>query len=121
MSHVVTIPCQVTQLEGVRRACERLRLAAPQHGRTRLFSGEELEGEIFQLEGWKYPCVANLQTGEVHYDNYNGAWGEQARLDEWQQAYAVETAKMTAEQQGYQVSEETLADGSIHLNVLVTH
>lgn len=120
MSHLVKVPAQVTQFEGVRRACSRLGIEAPVVGKATIF-GQECEGTIVKLNGWCYPIVCDLQSGEVHYDNYGGHWGQQEQLDQFLQGYAVETAKMTAEQQGYQVTEELLADGSIGLNVMVTH
>ena len=120
MSHLVKVPAQVTQFEGVRRACSRLGLKEPTMGKAGIYSVER-DGVIVKLEGWLYPIVCDLQSGEVHYDNFDGNWGQPEKLDQFLQSYAVETAKMTAEQQGYQVTEELLADGSIGLNVLVTH
>lgn len=36
------------------------------------------------------PVVCQLQTGELHYDNFGGRWGQQQELDQFLQAYAVE-------------------------------
>ena len=32
-------------------------------------------------------------TGAVRYDNFNGYWGDQAQLDRFLQAYAVEKSR----------------------------
>lgn len=121
MSHLVSIPVQVLQPEGIRRACSRLGLEAPVQGQQQFYDGQSKQGIVVKLPDWLYPIVIDPITGEVYHDNFNGAWGEQAKLDQFLQTYAVETAKMTAEAQGYQVSEQLLEDGSVHLQVLVTH
>jgi hypothetical protein len=101
-----------------RAACQRLRLETPIEGRARLFSGEAT-GLIVKLPDWKYPVVFNTSTGEAKYDNYNGRWGEQKRLDHFLQIYAVEATKIQARTKGHSVTEQQLADGSIKLTVQV--
>ena len=68
---------------------------------------------------WAYPAVIDTTTGQVHYDNYNGAWGDQAELDRFLQIYAVERARIEARKKGHQVTEQALADGSIKLTIAV--
>ena len=84
----------------------------------RLFSATAT-GLCVQLPGWTYPVVCNLQTGQVQYDNFNGSWGEQAHLNKFLQAYAVEKAKIEARKKGHSVSEARLEDGSIRVTVRV--
>ena len=74
-------------------------------------------GQIVQLPGWNYPVVADTATGELHFDNYGGAWGKQSELDKLLQTYATEKAKAEARRAGHMVTEQTLADGSIKLTV----
>ena len=66
---------------------------------------------------WQFPAVIDPRSGVVQYDNYAGAWGEQAHLDRFLQAYAVERAKLEARKKGYVVSEQTLSDGSIRVQI----
>ena len=63
--------------------------------------------------------VCDTASGQVRYDNFNGRWGEQARLDALLQAYAAEKAKLEARRRGRTVTEQTLADGSIRLVIQV--
>ena len=63
--------------------------------------------------------VANLQTGQLQYDNYNGHWGEQKHLNAFLQAYAVEKAKIEARKKGHSVNETQLQDGSIRVTIRV--
>jgi hypothetical protein len=72
-----------------------------------------------RLPGWRYPLVCRLAGGELCYDNYGGAWGEQCQLDRFLQAYAVEKTRREARRQGYGVTERLLADGAIKLTVHV--
>ena len=118
MSHIVTIKTEVNCGESVRLACQRLRLPAPVQGTHRLFSGSHT-GLGVQLSEWRYPVVCDLQTRQLHFDDYNGRWGSQSRLNEFLQAYTVERAKFEARRQGHSVTESPLEGGSIKLTVQV--
>jgi len=72
-----------------------------------------------QLPDWRYPVVADVNTGTLAYDNYNGRWGEQQQLDRFMQGYAVEAATLEARRKGHSVVEQSLTDGSIKLTVSV--
>ncbi len=119
MSHIVTIKTEVRDTVAVRAACHRLSLAEPVQGKTKLFSGE-VEGLAVQLPDWTYPVVCELTTGQLHFDNFKGRWGDQKHLDRLLQAYAVEKAKLEARNRGHSVTEQSLSDGSIKLTVQVT-
>ena len=118
MSHIVEIKTEIRDEQAVRAACVRLQLAPPEHKTVRLFSATAT-GLCLQLPGWQYPVVCNLQSGSVQYDNYNGAWGEQAQLNRFLQGYAVEKAKIEARKKGHTCSESRLEDGSIRVTVHV--
>ncbi len=118
MSHIVEIKTEVRDEAAVQAACTRLQLPTPETKTVRLFSATAT-GLCVQLPGWTYPVVANLQTGSLQFDNYNGHWGEQKHLDSFLQAYAVEKAKIEARKKGHAVSETRLQDGSIRVTVRV--
>jgi hypothetical protein len=118
LSHVVEIKTEVRDEAAVKAACTRLQLPTPENKTCRLFNATAT-GLCVQLPGWSYPVVANLATGQLQYDNYNGHWGEQARLNAFLQAYAVEKAKIEARKKGHSVSETRLQDGSIRVTVRV--
>ena len=86
-------------------------------GTAKLYSGEA-EGLVVQFPGWQYPAVIDPLTGTVRYDNFQGYWGDQAQLDRFLQAYAVERAKQEACKNGYAVSEQALDNGSIRLTIV---
>jgi hypothetical protein len=118
LSHIVTIMTEVRDHVAVSAACRRLQLPPPLVGSAQLFSGE-VSGLIVRLPDWTYPVVVNTTTGQVHYDNFHGAWGDQAQLDRFLQIYAVEKARIEARKKGYQVTEQALSDGSIKLTIRV--
>ena len=118
MSHVVTIKCEIRDPAAVRAACQRLGLPQPVQGTHRLFTNSAT-GLAVQLPKWRYPAVCDVSTGQVHYDNFKGHWGEQRHLDAFLQAYAVERAKAEARRRGNQVAEAKLPDGSIKLTITV--
>ena len=102
----------------VRAACQRLGLPQPVQGTHKLFTGSAT-GLAVALPRWRYPAVCDVSTGQVHYDNFKGHWGEQQHLDAFLQSYAVEKAKIEARRKGHVVTEQALADGSIKLTVQV--
>jgi hypothetical protein len=118
LSHIVEIKTEIRDEAAVKAACARLQIPTPEHKTVRLFNATAT-GLCIQLPGWSYPVVANLTTGQLQYDNYQGHWGEQARLNTFLQAYAVEKAKIEARKKGHSVSEARLQDGSIRVTVRV--
>ena len=118
MSHVVEIKTEVRDEAAVKAACIRLQLPTPEHKTVRLFNASAT-GLCVQLPGWSYPVVANLATGQLQFDNYQGHWGEQKHLNSFLQAYAVEKARIEARKKGHAVSETRLQDGSIRVTIRV--
>ena len=118
MSHIVSIQTEVRDPVAIRSACDRLKLPEPVFGKAKLFSSSAT-GWVVQLPEWRYPVVADVNTGKLAYDNYGGRWGEQKQLDRFLQGYAVEKAKIEARKKGHSVIEQPLEDGSIKLTVSV--
>lgn len=118
MSHIVTINTEIRDGEALRLACRRLKHAEPVHRTVQLFSANAT-GLAVELPGWNYPVVCDVSSGQVQFDNYQGAWGDQRELDRLMQAYAVERAKLEARRKGHAVSEQTLTDGSVKLTIQV--
>ncbi len=119
MSHIVMIATKLRDPVAIQAACQRLGLAAPQQGTFRLFAGQEVSGWAVQLPDWRYPVVCDTTTGAVQFDNFNGHWGDQQRLDKFLQIYATEKTRIEARKQGHSVTEQLLADGSLKLTIQV--
>lgn len=118
MSHIVLIETEVRSEAAVQAACQRLQLPRAVYGTYELYSSTET-GLGIELPSWRYPVVADLQSGQLRYDNYGGRWGEQDRLNQLLQRYSVEAATIAARKQGHSVAEQHLEDGSIKLTVTV--
>lgn len=116
MSHVVTVQTEIRDALAVRAACRRLNLPEPAEGTVKLFAGEAT-GMAVQLCGWTYPVVADLSSGQLKFDNFNGRWGDRAQLDKFLQMYAVEKCRIEARKAGRSLTEQALPDGSIKLVV----
>ncbi len=63
--------------------------------------------------------VINTATGQAHYDNYGGHWGDERHLNRFLQAYAVERTRIEARKKSYITTEQTMADGSIVVEIEV--
>jgi len=117
MSHLVVLETRVHDAAALTAACRRLGLAEPVHGNVRFFSSDAT-GLSVKLPGWQYPVVVDTAQGSIKYDNYEGRWGDPAELGRLLQMYAVEKANLGARMQGYAVSEQALADGSIRVQIV---
>lgn len=118
MSHIVEIKTVVREEAAVQAACSRLHLPRATRGTFQLYSTTET-GLGIELPHWKYPVVANTESGQLRYDNYEGRWGSQEYLDQFLQAYAVERTKLEARKKGHSVVEQRLDNGSVKLTVQV--
>lgn len=116
MSHLVCIETRVSDPVAVAAACQRLGLVAPVQGTAKLYSAEAT-GLLVQLPDWLYPVVIDTASGTVQFDNYEGTWGSQEHLTRFLQMYAVEVTRLECRKKNYAVSETTLADGSIRLQI----
>ena len=117
MSHTVTIMTTITDMAAIQSACQRLKLPQPSQGEVRLFD-RLAHGIGVQLDGWRFPvCIES--DGNLLFDHFGGFWGVPEKLDQFQQMYAVEKAKLEARKQGYTCQESVLADGSVRLSVMV--
>src|SRR6185503_17749667 len=100
MSHIVQIHTQVRDPVAIDAACRRLNLPESKFGAARLFSGEVLGWQV-QLPDWRYPVVCDTALGTVHYDNFEGRWGDPKQLDRFLQGYAIEKARLEARKLGH--------------------
>ena len=114
----MTIKTELRDQAAVNGACRRLELPPPTQGTAQLFAGRAA-GLILRLPGRAYPVVIDTTTGQAHYDNYGGVWGDENHLHRFLQAYVVERARIEARKKGRQVTEQALADGSIRLTIRV--
>ena len=116
MSHIVQIQTEVRSEPAVLAACRRLNLPSARRGTFELY-GSTQTGLGITLPEWRYVVVANTDTGQLSFDNYENKWGDRIHLDRFLQRYAVEAATIAARKQGHSIAEQHLDDGSIKLTV----
>ncbi|MBL6706207.1 MAG: DUF1257 domain-containing protein [Planctomycetaceae bacterium] len=71
MSHIITIRTEVRDAEALGLGCDRLQLNRPVHRTAKLFS-TKATGYCVELPDWSYPIVCDVESGRVHFDNFNG-------------------------------------------------
>ena len=118
MSHIVQVRTEVRDPAAVHAACRRLGLPEPANGTAQLYGGQ-VSGLLVQLPDWLYPVVIDADTGAIRYDNYGGVWGDEQHLQRFVQAYVVERARSEARKKSYAATEQSLADGSIVVEIEV--
>ena len=63
---------------------------------------------------WRYPVVIDTD-GRLHYDHFEGRWGDLAQLHRFRQAYAETATRRFAQARGYLVTRTAQADGTVRL------
>ena len=111
MSHVVTYEARFVDLQCLKRCCDRNKWGFYQDKKTleESFCPNRDCTAAIQLPNWCYPVFVDSQ-GSIHFDNYNGSWGDEQLLNKLKQEYAREACYMQAESQGYMVTSETYND-----------
>ena len=118
MSHIVTVKTEVRDQAAVAAACRRLALPEPVQGAAEIYSGN-VTGLIVRLPDCLYPVVIDTTTGQARYDHYEGCWGDEGHLHRFLQAYVVERSRIEARKKSYLTTEQSLADGSILVEIEV--
>jgi len=99
MSHTLKIKVEIKDEQALIASAQKIGATILGDGSHRLYGGV-VNGFGVQLPGWTYPTVVNLQTGELSYDNYNGAWGNQGVLDGLIHEYSTEVVAQALSAQG---------------------
>jgi hypothetical protein len=113
MSHVATIALEFRDREVLAEAAAACGLAFGEDTVT-FFNGTRVTGTVMRLPGWRYPVVIDGQ-GRLHYDHYEGRWGNLAQLHRFRQAYAEAATTRFARASGYLITRTTQADGTVRL------
>lgn len=118
MSHIATVKVKLKDLPLLAEVCGELKVPC-QIGQqeVRLYSGKVQAAASFRLKGWQYP-VAVKPDGTVQYDNFKGAWGNQAELHRVLRRYSERVAIRQAQRMGMAVRREDRPDGSVVLRLL---
>jgi len=97
----------------LKSACDKLNLTLLPWGKHKLYSSTET-GYAVTLPGWSYPIVLNEEG--VAMDNYNGRWGDEAKLKGFLKRVSAEKIIKEARRKGYTVAEKEVS-GEIKLTL----
>lgn len=121
MSKVVKLNLQVTQPAILHEVAAELNLPVQENTTVQYFGNRTRTGTAISLPGWNYPVVVDAE-GNIHYDNYEGHWGDPAQLQALTQAYSRAVVLANLRQQGFEYpiyTEEEEEDGTLVLTVTV--
>lgn len=113
---VVCKSVSVTKLDVLIQAATALGCTVLEGTRHKLWEGS-YEGVAIRIPGWTYPVVFNLDTGNLVFDNHNGHWGDEIKLDALVQRYVYEDAIAQAYINGETVETVTDEMGNITLAI----
>ena len=113
MSHVATIALEFRDPAALIEAAGVCRLDL--HPETVTFyDGTRVAGTALRLPGWRYPIVIDAE-GHLHYDHYEGRWGDPVHLHRFRQAYAEAATARFARARGYVITRTVQTDGTVRL------
>jgi hypothetical protein len=110
-SHTVKIAVPYKDPRTLERACKTLGWKWLGYGKHSL-SENSVTGHGFMPETFLLPAVLDAE-GELHFDTYEGSWGDQTKLDLLKSEYAIATAEQAAEELGWQ-TERTAEGLTVH-------
>lgn len=84
-SHTLKVNTKFKNADAINQAAQRMGATFLGHGKHKLFAGT-VEGIGVKLPSWRYPIVIDKE-GQIHYDNYEGAWGDEKILDQFRANY----------------------------------
>jgi hypothetical protein len=120
MSHTVKLDLKLKDKSVIIDTCKKLGLPVETDVDIRLFSSTE-KGTKVTLPGWRFPLAIH-EDGDVVYDIYNGAWGNEEELHKFTAHYGMEKAKLEARRQGFEIYEgqyQTAEDHGLELTINV--
>ena len=112
MSHTVSIDVKVKNREAAIKAAEGMGATIKGEGTHRLFSTSHT-GFAIQFPKWNYPIVIDAE-GTVHYDNYNGHWGDQADVDRLVSDYAQAVVELECDNLGWYHEKMDTGEIAVH-------
>jgi len=115
MSHIVKCTVEMKNKGCLIKAAEALGLECLGEKLHDMWNGQTAQGLGFKLEGWSYPVVIDCEAGEASYDNYNGHWGQQIKLDELVQEYSAQVLQEQALANGYTYERQEAENGDLTL------
>ena len=119
MSHTTRRKAGLVNADVIQRAAHRIGAKYKGVGKAQQYNRRTLNGHRLEIPGFRYDVVIDTKSGDILSDTWGGRWGDDSKIDELQQKYAVEAGKMDAEKKGHEFQEIPLEDGSIKCLITV--
>lgn len=116
MSHTLTVKSKFLDPAAVEAAAREMGIQITR-GTVQLYASKHENCLGLTLPGWRFPVAVDTKTGEAHFDNYGGKWGEQSQLDRFTQLYATHKATLFARSKGLMVQRTVQSNGNIKLQL----
>lgn len=115
MSHTVTLEIKLRNRGHLRKACQALGVE-PTQETVQFYDKRRVTGTVIRFDGWKYPVVIDA-SGSVHFDDYDGAWGNVDDVHRLQVQYAVAAAQEMKAEGWHMGAVQTLSNGAQKLTL----
>ena len=112
MSHTVTVDVKMKNREALCKAAEAMGLTILGEGSHRLYSSSH-QGLGIKLPGWNYPVVVT-EDGVIHYDDYNGLWGNPNDIDRLTADYAQAVVEVECDKLGWYHEKQDNGEMVVH-------
>lgn len=110
MSHTTKVQTTLTDSSAIIETARRLGLEC-ECGVHQLYDKTTVEGYAVKLQGWLYPIIIK-EDGSIAYDNYGGQWGNEAKLQQFQQEYAATITERELAMAGFRMERE-MVEGNL--------
>lgn len=99
MSHSQTIKVLVNNKEALELTAKEMNAKSFSTEETdvRMYDGT-YKGMFVHFKNWNYPVV--IANGDLRYDSYNGAWGNERDLKQFRQTYAANVVIVEGQREG---------------------
>lgn len=116
MSHVIKLQLEIKDRDLFAQVARDMGLQVTENATVEFYGGFEQSGLAVQLPDWMYQIVVD-DAGEVHYDNFNGYWGDIQELNHLSQEYVAAVVEREAVMAGQYAIREEQEDGSLVIRV----
>lgn len=106
MSHSQTIKVLVNNKEALELTAKEMNAKSFSTEETdvRMYDGT-YKGMFVHFKNWNYPVV--IANGDLRYDSYNGAWGNERDLKQFRQTYAANVVIVEGQREGMTLQSDS--------------
>jgi hypothetical protein len=112
MSHTVTVDVKMKDRAALIKAAEAMGAQVIGEGNHNLYSSSHT-GLGIKLTGWQFPVVVT-EDGVIHYDDFNGRWGNPNDIKTLTDDYAMRVVEAECENLGWYTEKQENGELVVH-------